>query len=142
MDLLARREHSRSELRHKLTKRAGDQALVETVLDQLETEHLLSDLRFTEAFVRSRRERGQGPLRIAEELRRRGVAGDLIGRQLDFDDPDWIERAADARQRRFGALPADLPERARQVRFLAGRGFTPGQIRRAMKWRGNDVCEP
>ncbi len=135
MDLLARREHSRAELGRKLSRAGADPGLLEEVLDQLEAERLLSDERFVEAFVRSRRERGQGPLKIADELRRRGVADELLSRHVDPDDPSWTGLAAVARERRFGAPPADERDRARQLRFLAGRGFTRAQAWRALERR-------
>ncbi|RME35179.1 MAG: regulatory protein RecX [Gammaproteobacteria bacterium] len=136
MDLLARREHSRAELGGKLARVGADPELLEAVLDELEAERLLSDERFVEAFIRSRRERGQGPLKIAEELRRRGVDGELLARHLEQDDPSWIDIAASARERRFGAShPADQRDKARQLRFLAGRGFTREQAWRALERR-------
>jgi regulatory protein len=40
-----------------------------------------------------------------------------------------LDRARAVWQGRFGAVPADARERARQMRFLAGRGFSAEVIR-------------
>ena len=132
MDALARREHSREELRRKLLARDLPTDEVEAALDALQAEGLASDARFAEAFVTARSRRGQGPRRIRAELEARGVV------PAHADEPlravDWGATAAAARQKKFGAgRPADLRERARQVRFLEYRGFTGEQIRQALE---------
>ena len=131
--LLAGREHARRELAAKLAAGGAGSDGVERVLDALEAQGLLSEERFTEQFVRSRRGRGQGPARIREELRRRGI-GDVAAREaIGQDDAHWAERASQARSRRFGdAAPVDYREWARQARFLERRGFTTEQIRSAL----------
>lgn len=105
------------------------------LIDALTGEGLLSDRRFTETFVRSRLNRGQGPLRIEADLRQRGVDAELIERYLvgaGDEASDWGETARAARRKRFGdEVPEDFSERARQARFLRSRGFTERQIRDA-----------
>lgn len=135
MDLLARREHSVGELRDKLLARGiEDELAVVAELERLCAEGLLSDARFAEAFVHARRLRGQGPLRIAAELRERAVATEVIEACLDPQDEAWGELAQEARRKRFGGeVPQEFDERARQARFLRYRGFTEGQIRRALR---------
>ncbi len=134
LDLLARREHSAGELRRKLQERGYDSTAVEAVLSSLEQEKLLSDGRFVQEFVASRLRRGSGPMKIREELRGRGVTGELVDQALAGLKAGWSEGAAAARRKRFGAeLPGDMQERARQARFLQQRGFTMEDIRKALK---------
>src|SRR5689334_5576587 len=71
--LLARREHSVEELRHKLLRRGYAATPVETVVRQLANRRLISDVRFAGALVRTRSARGYGPVRIRAELRRQGI---------------------------------------------------------------------
>jgi len=131
--LLASREHSRLQLQRKLGERGFDADEVEVVLSQLAAEGLQSDERFAEAFVRSRIDRGHGPIRIAAELREHGVDEALISEYLDFADPLWQQRLEEVRSRRFGGtLPDDYQTRAKQARFLQYRGFTSDQIRRML----------
>lgn len=141
MDLLARREHCVAELRRKLQSHADgrgkaqdlDAAAIDEVLAALQKDGLLSDERFTEAFVRYRRNNGYGPQRIQAELRERGVSEKIAAIYLDFSDPQWFERASSVRNKRFGeGKPKDFKERARQARFLQYRGFTSDQARRAL----------
>ena len=133
LGLLARREHSLRELRSKLTLRGHEAATIEAVLDELAARELVSDERFAEAFLRSRLERGQGPLKIRAQLRERGVGAPLIDAVLSEAEIDWDRCADAARSRRFGnAPPGDREDMARQARFLRGRGFSEGQVARAV----------
>jgi len=132
--LLARREHSRLELKRKLSQRRFDATLIDAVIDKLESERLQSDERFAESFVRTRAERGQGPLRIRAELSQRGVEDAEAEAALEGCECDWAASAVVIRRQRFGAeLPETYEERARQARFLQQRGFAMDHIRAALK---------
>ncbi len=131
--MLARREHSRAELEDKLRRRGYPEAEVAAALDALQEEGLLSHARYAESFVRARVERGQGPLRIGFELRRRGLQPDLIEEALAPYAGEWVARARTEMARRFGASPpGDFAERARRMRFLERRGFPAEVIRQAV----------
>ena len=73
MDLLARREHGRVELTRKLRQRGALPEMIDTALDRLTEEGLLSESRYLESFVSYRARSGYGPLRIREELSQRGL---------------------------------------------------------------------
>jgi regulatory protein len=131
---LTRREHSREELTEKLKQKGCPEPLAKEVAARLAAEGLLSDERYAEVIVRSRRERGHGPLRIAKELQEKGLTQEAIERWVDPRSRDWIAQARRARRRRFGTRPPkDYAERAKQARFLQYRGFTFEQIQRALK---------
>ena len=133
MRLLARREHSVQELCGKLSSRGYGASEIRQAVDELAGRGLVSDERFAEAFLRSRLERGQGPLRIRAQLKERGVAAGLIDVALGEAGVDWNRRAAAVRTGRFGeSPPADRNEMARQARFLRGRGFSEAQVARAV----------
>jgi len=132
LDLLSRREHSVAELRAKLITRDFDSDAIEVAIEALIQEDLVSDDRFAAAFVTSRTRKGQGPIRIRGELRRREVADELIDRHLEQVNVDWFRLARSVRERKYGADgPIDFHERARQSRFLQHRGFSSEQIRAA-----------
>jgi len=136
--LLARREHSRRELVRKLiskTRSAGVEAeRIECVVDALAEAGLQSDTRAAEMLVRSRIERGQGPLRIRADLRERGLAGETADLLLEAEVDAWPQRLQALIERRFGTdSPPDGREWARQARFLASRGFPESLIRDALE---------
>lgn len=133
MRLLAAREHARSELERKLLARGHTAEAVAEALDSLSGEGLQSDHRYVEALVRSRRERGYGPLRVREELRQRGIDPALVRPWLEQDEA-WMQSLREARDKRFGsARPASAAELARQMRFLGRRGFPPEAIRAVLR---------
>ncbi|WP_422133654.1 regulatory protein RecX [Endozoicomonas sp. ALD040] len=133
MDLLARREHSFQELQQKLSRRYPDFDVV-PALERLQDEGLQSDERFIESYVRSKTEKGYGPVRIRSDLRRKGLADQVISSFLFEDDDVWLEMARSSRCRKFGNnLPAGAGERSKQYRFLAQRGFTSLQISNCLK---------
>ncbi len=122
--LLARREHSRLELAQKLRQRGVDPATLETILDHLQMQDLLSEARFMESFIRHRVQQGYGSLRISAELRQRGLEIAQIREALSqtlHNEPDIARQAL---YHRFGHAPAETTqERARRLRFLLQRGF-------------------
>lgn len=131
--LLARREHSTRDLRRKLEGRGHERETVERVVNKLSDKKLLSDERFASSFVAHHSRRGQGPVRIRAELRQQGASDEIIDVALARAEVDWVEIAAQARVRKFGASPpGSLPERAKQARFLQYRGFSADQIRAAL----------
>ena len=139
LGLLAQREHSRAELLAKLVRAGHERAEAQRTVEDLAGQGLVSDSRFAEAFIRSRVERGGGPLRIRRDLEVRGVESSIVERLLDPDGEAWEARARGAREKRFGvALPAERNEAARQSRFLLGRGFTRRQVRRAIEEIGRE----
>ncbi len=127
--MLAGHEHSCFELKSKLKNKGHDAADVDTVIEQLVQDKYLNESRFTEVFIRSKSNRGVGPIKIRLELQQRSVDESIIDAYLDFNQPEWFERAMQARCKRFGEnLPDELNEKEKQIRFLQQRGFTQKQI--------------
>jgi regulatory protein len=133
LGLLARREHSRSELAAKLAARGVGSEIAEQVLADLSAGALQSDERFAEDYARARIERGYGPEQILAGLRERGIDEAILLHHVDPRDPAWIERLAETRRRHFGdVLPMDPEQRTRQCRFLVRRGFPVALVRRLL----------
>lgn len=125
--LLARREHSRAELKAKLAPRAESAEQLETLLDNLQAQQLLSDSRYAGQRVAARAGR-YGNRRLQQELRAAGVDDEAIAAAL----PEGGDEAARCRgvwAKKFGHPPASAEERAKQMRFLQYRGFSPDAIR-------------
>ena len=131
--LLARREYSRAELKARLAAAASEDEL-DSVLDALQAERLLSDRRYASERVAARAVR-YGNARLKQELRQHGIGDDDIAGAL----PEGGDEAARCRAvwaRKFGRLPADATERGRQMRFLQYRGFTGDAIRGVLRGAG------
>lgn len=136
--LLGQREHSQRELKDKLQRKGVDRALAELVVDDLRGRGLQSDARYAEALVRSRVQRGHGPVRIRQELRQRGVDDVVADEVLTTTDAHWLAQAGEVRSRKFGAeAPADRDDWNRQARFLAQRGYPADLIYRVLDGRGD-----
>jgi len=133
-DFLARREHSRKELQYKLARGCEDKVLIEELLDKLSSEGLQSDERFTESFVHHRIDMGQGPMKIHQELKQRGIDQILIEKYLESVSIDWLSLAEDIRVKKFGVeIPGDYQKKAKQSRFLYSRGFSSELIGQLLK---------
>lgn len=133
--LLASREHSRHELLQKLRQRCEcDSDSLAQLLDKLQEMGYLDDARYAAAFIRSSVARGRGEQRITYELREHGVSDTIAAQALADAEVDWLALARDQRIKKFGReIPADYKERARQSRFLAGRGFYTDSIKAAFQ---------
>ena len=127
-NMLARREHSRKELLTKLSQRFEQNDLVTEILDEILQEGLQSDQRFTESFVRSRVQRGQGPVKIRYDLGQKGVESGLIDDAMACFDNEWMSLARDLVSGKYGLEPpTDLNEKQRRMRFVMQRGF-PAEV--------------
>jgi regulatory protein len=130
--LLARREHSRAELVRKLEQAGFDTSDIQPLLDEFEQKNWLSDRRFAESYVADHRSKA-GCIKLAYELRQRGVSDNIVDAVLSDSRDSEIERAREVWKKKFGSLPANAHERARQIRFLQGRGFSQSVIQRALR---------
>jgi regulatory protein len=129
--LLARREHSRAELARRLAPHAEDPGEIESLLDDLVRRKLLSDDRYADARAHAlARKFGGG--RIEHELRAKGVDAAVIERVAGAARATELERARAAWRKRFGKPPASAAERAKQIRFLQGRGFSFDAIKQVI----------
>lgn len=129
VDLLARREYSRRELRERLARHAASPEELERLLDELAERHWQSDTRFAEQFSRARGDK-YGSLRLKHEMRERGIDPALISETLAGRDD--LACAREVWQRKFGEQPVTPQDKARQIRFLAARGFPLDVIRKVL----------
>ena len=130
LGMLARREHSRRELRQKLDRNGykGDEAA--EALDRLGEQHYQDDDRFAEALIRNRSAQGYGPMRLRAELKSHGLSDARIRSLLDAAGIDWVDSAATQLRRRYGSAgTSDSAERTRRAQFLLRRGFPAATVR-------------
>lgn len=140
---LAQREHSRAELERKLaravedTPEASAQQQISAALDDLTAKGLLSDQRTAESVLRGQGAR-HGSRRLKQTLQAKGLAPSLVASTLQQARATELERAQDVWRRKFGAPAPDAAGRAKQMRFLAGRGFDGDIIRRVVGGTAED----
>ena len=108
----------------------GLEQSVDALLDWLEARHFLSAERFAESRIHARSARF-GNLRIRQELSRHDIRPGPEAAQALADSE--LDRARAVHRRRFAEAPRSAAERARQARFLAGRGFSADAIRRVLR---------
>ena len=137
LHLLARREHARHELERKLAPFAGDEAEVSKLLDDFAARGWLSEQRVVDAVVHAQRARF-GSRRIRHELLKRGVEADRVASAVESLRAGDAAALRDIWRRKFGHVPRSAAERARQIRFLQGRGFELDMIMQVIRSEGKD----
>lgn len=128
---LAMREHSRLELFNKLKSKEFSEGVdLDELLDELTENNYLNEERFTESFIRSRANRGQGRLKITGELVKKGISQAMISRSMESNEVNWYELAAAQIEKKYGLSKAeDYKEKTKRMRFLSSRGFDAHIIR-------------
>jgi regulatory protein len=134
---LARRDHTRLELTRKLAQASYPQEEIDPLLDDFVQRGWLSNQRFAENYVQQKQQRF-GTLKLAHELRSRGIDDSTIQQALSTAKETELEHANQVWKKRFGSPPVNVLEKAKQVRFLQGRGFSPEIIRRTIGDRMGD----
>ena len=135
MDYLSRREHSRYELYKKISTHNFDKDLINQELDLLIRDGLLSDERFVEAFIHSRKKNGKGPLKILAELHQRGADESLINKYIEeIENSEWLDSAKQVAEKKLGNnQQLDYDNQLKMMKFLNNRGFTIDQVKLTIK---------
>ena len=132
LNYLARRDYTRSELQRKLAPHAELHSELKSLLDDLQMRGLLSEQRFVEQIVHARQGK-YGSLRIAQELRAKGIAEELINSTVAQVKGSELASVRAVWTKKFGSLPTDAKQRAKQMRFLQSRGFSMEVIRQVLQ---------
>ncbi len=120
--LLSAREHSRVELERKLARFEEEPGQLAKVLDALAAKDFINESRVVESVVHRRAAR-LGAARIKQELLAKGLEPGAVALAVQQLRGSEVERAREVWRKKFGRPAADAAERAKQQRFLAGRGF-------------------
>lgn len=128
LQLLARREHTREELRRKLLDRGFEAGEVELALGRLQEMGYLNDAELAQRLALRLSERGWGRRRLRWYLRRHGVPEEALQRALGGLASEE-ELARRALRRRFGTGPFSS---RRAASFLQRQGFDWTVIRRLL----------
>jgi len=129
--LLSAREHSRAELERKLARFEEEPGALARVLDSLQAKDFINEGRVLESLLH-RRAPKLGLGRMRQELQAKGLPPEAVAGALDQLRSSEVERARAVWRKKFAAAPQDATARARQMRFLAARGFSGDTIRKVV----------
>ena len=127
--LLTRREFTRKKIKETLLSKGFATPDVDNVIDELETSGLLSEKRYVDGYIRSRRSR-YGHLKILYSLRQLGVIKSELSRARKILMKDEIDFAHTVWDRKFGNEAVNAVDIGKQIRFLLGRGFAEDLARK------------
>ena len=129
--LLAQREHSRAELQRKLAAHEEAPGELAQALDELQAKGFIDEQRVIESVIHRRAAR-LGASRVKQELQAKGLPAEAVAQAVGELRGSEVERAREVWRKKFGRMPADAAERAKQMRFLSARGFGGEAIRRVV----------
>ena len=130
--LLAQREHSRAELQRKLAPHEEMPGQLAQVLDELQAKDFISEARVVESVV-NRRQARMGSARIKQELLSKGLGKEAVLAAVAGLKATELDRARELWRKKFDGPAADAAGRAKQMRFLAARGFGGDVIGRVLR---------
>ena len=135
--LLSMREHSRSELERKLSPFEEEPGTLALALDDLQAKGFISEQRVIESVI-NRRAAKLGTARIKHELQGKGLNPEAVSAALAGLKATELARAREVWRRKFAEAPADASAAAKQMRFLAARGFGGDVIRKVVGSASDD----
>ncbi len=138
IQLLARREYSQKELRHKLEAKGIPEPTITHCLDSLVEQGYQDDRRYAEMFCRTRYSQRYGAKKIAYELKQKGIDQAIIADSLRHYDNLWLENVLFLIERKAprGDLSCVFSERKikdKITRFLIGKGYDYATIQCAFE---------
>jgi regulatory protein len=135
--LLSGREYSRTELERKLTSFEEEPGTLGLALDDLQAKGFISEARVIESVIH-RRAGKLGLMRIRQELQGKGLDPEAVAQALGGLKASERERAQEVWRKKFGTVATDAQDAAKQMRFLASRGFGGDVIRQVVKGGSED----
>ncbi len=130
--LLKYRQRSEHEICERLKRKKFEEAVISETVRWLKEKKFIDDSFFARAWVNSRLNKPYGPRRIALELRKKGVASEIIKAELEeaknsFSEEDVVRELA---SERYGRLKGVEPykAKARIQAYLLRRGFSPDVV--------------
>jgi regulatory protein len=124
---VARRDLTVAELRSRLERKHVPPEAIDDAVEELEETGFLDDARYASQFAEDKRELEQwGTERIASDLRRRGIAPQLIDAAVSHHSRDSeIRTALLLLGQRYREAPENDRERDRAWQMLVRRGYSP-----------------
>ncbi len=83
LNYLAHRERSAFEMKSHLCSRGFQEEEIDKELQYLKELHYVDDERYCEEYLRYSMQKGRGPVRLQFELKKKGIAAELIQRYME-----------------------------------------------------------
>jgi len=144
---LGRKMRTVAELKRLMRERVEHQGevgelLVEVVVAKLKEQKYLNDTNYAESYARFRRENEKfGRMRVVQDLRAKGVHGDIVERTVGaaYEDVNEEQLAREYLARKRIKKPATQKDAAKVFRSLLRAGFASRVIFRILKmWEVDD----
>jgi regulatory protein len=143
--LLRRRDHSREELRRKLSQRGHEKQAIEEAIERIHKSYVLDDQAFARSYVR-RRSSVKGPMAIAGELAARGIDRASSEAALtEFGAAEQLQAATLLAFRLYSRQREDLGYRQVLDKIgskLLRRGFPAAVVREACRSILSGAAQP
>ena len=130
LDLISRRPRSQREIRDYAFRKQWTKSNTERVIERLLERGYLDDAKFAEIFARSRANlRNYSTKRMKLELRKRGVASDIVDQVLtdseNFDENAALKNLIAKKRNRYD-------NEQKLIAYLARQGFSYDKIKSAL----------
>jgi len=113
---------------------------IKSILDDLEQKDWISDQRFTEQFVFSKK-RKFGMRRIARELNLHGVDELIINKAISAIKEEEFLLAKQIWKKKYNQLPDTIEEKAKQIRFMQSRGIEISTILQILSGKSPEIYD-
>jgi|SRR5699024_1967316 len=134
LKLLARRIHSRKELKDKALRKEYPPEIIGDILDELENKDYINDIEFARSFAQSKyKSKRWGPTKIISHLYRKGITGSTAEKYVEelFRDENLEEtfiHLISKRKWRYEKEDNLLKRKKKIVRYLAQKGYRSSDI--------------
>lgn len=136
--LLAKREHSQSELEQKALRHYTQEAVDEALTKCVENDYQ-SDERYAEMLVRHMQFALYGPNKLRYEAMRKGADLSLVSDQIA--EVDWDDLAYEALVKKYSMIELDYAQRNKALAYLTRRGFSPASSIKALERMKRELSE-
>lgn len=136
LNFLSYRQRSEKEVYQRLRQRGYEEEYILDAIDYCKDKGYINDLEFARSFVKDKINLNNfGPVRIKNELYKKGVSSEIIQQVLNMDEEEEYEMAFKLAEKRLARYRND--ERDQIYRKLGGflqrRGFSYGVVTRILK---------
>lgn len=132
-------ERSTYEVKQKLREYRLKESDQDLIIEYLEKENFLNELRFAEAYVRGKvNVKRWGVFKIREGLSSKGVKGEIVSEAMKgINEEVYRQNLEDLTEKKINLLGTDEKRREKLCRFLQSKGYESDLIMEVLKSSSN-----